>query len=77
MDAAEYKHVVLGLLFLKYISDAFEEEYQRLSQDEWADPEDPDEYLANNIFWVQGGSVVYNPVSNPKSQRLDKSSTMP
>lgn len=52
MDAAEYKHVVLGLLFLKYISDSFEEEYQRLSQDEWADPEDPDEYLANNIFWV-------------------------
>ena len=52
MDAAEYKHVVLGLLFLKYISDAFEEEYERLSQDEWADPEDPDEYLANNIFWV-------------------------
>lgn len=52
LDAAEYKHVVLGLLFLKYISDAFEEEYQRLSQDEWADPEDPDEYLANNIFWV-------------------------
>lgn len=52
MDAAEYKHVVLGLLFLKYISDAFEEEYQRLSRDEWADPEDPDEYLANNIFWV-------------------------
>ncbi|MGF7089405.1 type I restriction-modification system DNA methylase subunit [Kroppenstedtia sanguinis] len=35
MDAAEYKHVVLGLLFLKYISDAFEEEYERLSQDEW------------------------------------------
>ncbi|SMP05751.1 type I restriction enzyme M protein [Laceyella tengchongensis] len=52
MDAAEYKHVVLGLLFLKYISDAFEEEYERLSNDEWADPEDPDEYLANNIFWV-------------------------
>ncbi|GGA49780.1 DNA methyltransferase [Kroppenstedtia guangzhouensis] len=52
MDAAEYKHVVLGLLFLKYISDAFEEEYERLSRDEWADPEDPDEYLANNIFWV-------------------------
>jgi type I restriction enzyme M protein len=52
MDAAEYKHVVVGLLFLKYISDAFEEEYERLSKDEWADPEDPDEYLANNIFWV-------------------------
>lgn len=52
MDAAEYKHVVLGLLFLKYISDAFEEEHERLSQDEWANPEDPDEYLASNIFWV-------------------------
>jgi type I restriction enzyme M protein len=52
MDAAEYKHVVLGLLFLKYISDAFEEKYEELLQDEWADPEDRDEYLAENIFWV-------------------------
>jgi len=52
MDAAEYKHVVLGLIFLKYISDAFEEIYDKLSQDEYADPEDRDEYLAENIFWV-------------------------
>ena len=52
MDAAEYKHVVLGLLFLKYISDAFEEKYEELQQDELADPEDRDEYLADNIFWV-------------------------
>lgn len=52
MDAAEYKHVVLGLLFLKYISDAFEEKYEELQQDELADPEDRDEYLAENIFWV-------------------------
>ncbi|RAL21444.1 N-6 DNA methylase [Thermoflavimicrobium daqui] len=52
MDAAEYKHVVLGLLFLKYISDAFEEKYEELKQDEWSDPEDPDEYIAHNIFWV-------------------------
>ena len=54
MDAAEYKHVVLGLIFLKYISDAFEEVYTRLEaeQDEGADPEDPDEYRAENIFWV-------------------------
>ena len=54
MDAAEYKHVVLGLIFLKYISDAFEEMHTRLEgeQDEGADPEDPDEYRAENIFWV-------------------------
>ena len=54
MDAAEYKHVVLGLIFLKYISDAFEEIHARLEgeQAEGADPEDPDEYRAENIFWV-------------------------
>jgi len=54
MDAAEYKHVVLGLIFLKYISDAFEETHARLEaeRDQGADPEDPDEYRALNIFWV-------------------------
>ncbi len=54
MDAAEYKHVVLGLMFLKYISDAFEEMHARLEADQakGADPEDPDEYRAENIFWV-------------------------
>ena len=54
MDAAEYKHTVLGLVFLKYISDAFEEMHARLEgeQDQGADPEDPDEYRAENIFWV-------------------------
>ena len=54
MDAAEYKHVVLGLIFLKYISDAFEEAYIRLEAERsaGADPEDPDEYRAENIFWV-------------------------
>ncbi|MGQ9854750.1 MAG: type I restriction-modification system subunit M N-terminal domain-containing protein, partial [Candidatus Oleimicrobiaceae bacterium] len=54
MDAAEYKHVVLGLIFLKYISDAFEEQHARLvaEQAQGADPEDPDEYRADNIFWV-------------------------
>ncbi len=54
MDAAEYKHVVLGLIFLKYISDAFEEMHVRLQAEraEGADPEDPDEYRAANIFWV-------------------------
>ena len=54
MDAAEYKHVVLGLIFLKYISDAFEEAHAQLEaeRDEGADPEDPDEYRGQNIFWV-------------------------
>ena len=54
MDAAEYKHVVLGLIFLKYISDAFEEKHAALVADKksGADPEDADEYRAENIFWV-------------------------
>ncbi len=54
MDAAEYKHVVLGLIFLKYISDAFEEKHAALEADRkaGADPEDRDEYQAENIFWV-------------------------
>ena len=54
MDAAEYKHVVLGLIFLKYISDAFEEQHTKLVADRksGADPEDPDEYRALSIFWV-------------------------
>ena len=54
MDAAEYKHVVLGLIFLKYISDAFEEAHALLLEqmEDGADPEDPDEYRAQNIFWV-------------------------
>lgn len=52
MDAAEYKHVVLGLIFLKYISDAFQELYRQLEATPNADPEDRDEYAAVNIFWV-------------------------
>jgi type I restriction enzyme M protein len=52
LDSGEYKHVVLGLIFLKYISDAFEEKRSTLLQDHDADPEDRDEYLAENVFWV-------------------------
>lgn len=54
MDAAEYKHVVLGLIFLKYISDAFEAKHAELSaqRKQGADPEDRDEYRAASIFWV-------------------------
>src|SRR5664279_2569374 len=54
MDAAEYKHVVLGLIFLKYISDAFTELYQKLTAEksEGADPEDKNEYTAEKVFYV-------------------------
>ncbi len=55
MDAAEYKHVVLGLIFLKYISDAFEEVHASLAEraaTDYTDPEDRDEYRAVNVFWV-------------------------
>lgn len=54
MDAAEYKHVALGLIFLKYISDAFEEQYQKLvdQKSEGADPEDKNEYIAEKVFFV-------------------------
>ncbi len=52
MEPSDYKHVVLGLIFLKYISDAFEAKRAALLGDALADPEDPEEYLAENVFWV-------------------------
>lgn len=56
IDAAEYKHIALGLIFLKYISDSFEEHYDKLKAGEGeyagADPEDKDEYKAENVFFV-------------------------
>ena len=52
LEPSEYKHVALGLIFLKYISDAFEAYRIKLADDEYADPEDPEEYLAENVFWV-------------------------
>ena len=75
MDAAEYKHVVLGLIFLKYISDAFEEGLRprcsKPSASKGADPEDPDEYLAQNIFLAAGRGPMAPPAGprppDPKS----------
>ena len=52
LEPSEYKHVALGLIFLKYISEAFEHHRAKLMQEEFADPEDPEEYLASNVFWV-------------------------
>src|SRR5271157_673706 len=52
MDAGEYKHVALGLIFLKYISDAFQERYDAIKAEPHANPEDRDEYAAESVFWV-------------------------
>lgn len=52
LEPSDYKHVVLGLIFLKYISDAFEALHAKLQVDEYADAEDPDQYLAERVFWV-------------------------
>ena len=52
MEPSDYKHVALGLIFLKYVSDAFEAKRAKLLNDELADVEDPEEYLAENVFWV-------------------------
>jgi type I restriction enzyme M protein len=74
MDAAEYKHVVLGLIFLKYISDSFEEYRAQLiaQQSEGADPEDPDEYRAVNIFWVPPEARWAHLQNNAKQPTIGK-----
>ncbi len=72
MDAAEYKHVVLGLIFLKYISDSFKEMYENLSKDKSSDPEDKDYYLAENIFWVPKNARWDYLQSNAKKPEIGK-----
>ena len=52
LEPSEYKHIALGLIFLKYISDAFEHKRTELETEDYADPEDPEEYLAERVFWV-------------------------
>jgi type I restriction enzyme M protein len=76
MDAAEYKHVVLGLIFLKYISDSFEEHRAKLIQAEGdyegANPEDPDEYKAENVFWVPADARWSHLQANAKQPNIGK-----
>jgi len=87
MDAAEYKHVVLGLIFLKYISDAFEERHshlERLTQEPGSDlfvkesearygvVEDPDEYRAENVFWVPQEARWAHLLANAKQPTVGK-----
>ncbi len=52
LEPSDYKHVVLGLIFLKYISDAFEALHTKLAADDIAKAEDPDQYLAERVFWA-------------------------
>lgn len=74
IDAAEYKHIVLGLIFLKYISDAFEELYARLQaeEDQGADPEDKDEYKAENVFFVPQDARWHYLQSKAKQPQIGK-----
>jgi type I restriction enzyme M protein len=76
MDAAEYKHVVLGLIFLKYISDTFEEHRVKLlaGQGDYAgaNPEDPDEYKAENVFWVPADARWSYLQANAKQPTIGK-----
>jgi len=72
MDAAEYKHVVLGLIFLKYISDAFTEVYEKLKKDKDSDPEDVDEYISRRIFFVPKQARWEHLQANAKKPEVGK-----
>lgn len=74
IDAAEYKHVVLGLIFLRYISVSFEQLYNQLvaQQSEGADPEDREEYAAENVFYVPANARWAYLVSQAKSPQIGK-----
>jgi type I restriction enzyme M protein len=72
MDASEYKHVVLGLIFLKYISDAFGEVYEQLKEDPTSDPEDVDEYIARRAFWVPKEARWDHLTKNAKKPEIGK-----
>ncbi len=75
MDAAEYKHIVLGLIFLKYISDVFNEVFKELESNKknYSDPEDIDEYRMRNIFWVPPEARWQHLQKNAKQPAIGKS----
>ena len=79
IDAAEYKHIVLGLIFLKYISDSFEMLHNKLKQGKGkykgAKPEDPDEYKAENVFLFPLLPVGLIYVLVPSTRKLEKTLT--
>lgn len=72
MDPSEYKHVTLGLIFLKYISDSFEGKFNELTSEDGTDPEDRDEYLAENVFWVPKIARWGNVKANARSADIGK-----
>ncbi len=76
IDAAEYKNIVLGLIFLKYISDAFEELYAKLKAEKGeyigSDAEDKDEYQAENVFFVPADARWTRLQNNAKQPSIGK-----
>jgi type I restriction enzyme M protein len=70
MDAAEYKHVVLGLIFLKYVSDSFNRVFNHLKNEPYADPEDKDEYRQYSVFWVPKDARWENLQNNAKKHEI-------
>ena len=72
MEPSDYKHVALGLIFLKYISDAFEAKHTALAREEYADLEDPEEYRADNVFWVPKEARWASLQSNAKQPTIGK-----
>lgn len=71
LEPSEYKHVALGLIFLKYISEAFEAQREKLLKEEFADPEDPEEYLAARVFWVPEIARWSNLKANARARDLE------
>ncbi|MEF0940852.1 type I restriction-modification system subunit M [Rhizobium sp. BR 362] len=72
LEPSEYKHVALGLIFLKYISDAFDGLHAKLEADQYADAEDPEEYLAENVFWVPKEARWSHLQANAKQPEVGK-----
>jgi type I restriction enzyme M protein len=70
LEPSEYKHVALGLIFLKYVSDAFDLQHAKLEAEEFADPEDPEEYLAERVFWVPAIARWANLKANARARDI-------
>jgi len=76
LEPSDYKHVALGLIFLKYISDAFEAKHAALLADDQASAEDADEYLAENVFWVPKEPRWAHLQANAKQSTIGKLITL-
>ena len=72
MEPSDYKHVALGLIFLKHISDSFEAKHAALTTEPGADPEDPDEYASENVFWVPKEARWSHLQANAKQPSIGK-----